>query len=100
MAMGILAIAIIGIIRWIKSDMVTASGRPALTRYPRWWVDVVFQFDGYVGVAVIGAWLMLVLSGRRQPVKHWLDYFGRAIGTAWVLLFVANCCSRLFRTIE
>ena len=100
LGLGLLAIAIIAIIRLIKSGRVTASGRPALTPNPGWWLWVEEDFGGIAGLAVIGAWLMLAISGRRRPARHWLDYLGRAIGAVWVLLFVAHCCRSLTHAID
>jgi hypothetical protein len=38
-----------------------------------------------VGFAVGGAWLALILSGRRRPEPSWIDRMGRAIGALWLL---------------
>jgi len=62
---------------------------------PSWWMGVVFYFGVIVGPAVIEAWLLLTLSGRRRPTKGWPDRLGRAIVLAWIVLFLIYCCARL-----
>jgi hypothetical protein len=55
---------------------------------PHYWaINLVFnllRLDLY-SLAVAGAWLALVLSGRWRPERDWLDRAGMALGVCWIL---------------
>lgn len=65
-----------------------------------WWVNVIGHFALEIGPAVIAAWTLLALSGRRRPGRDWLDHAGRAVGAAWIVVFVANAVGRLYYLIQ
>ena len=47
---------------------------------------LITVYGDYVGFAVGGAWLALVLFGRWRPEKTWLDRLCRAMGWLWLSL--------------
>jgi hypothetical protein len=49
--------------------------------------DILGAFGSGVGLWVVGAWLILALSGRR-PERSWIDWLGRAVGMGWVSIVV------------
>ena len=44
------------------------------------WITVSVQ----VGPTVLGAWLLLVLSGRWRADPGWVDRLGRLLGSCWI----------------
>lgn len=93
--LGALAIGLLALVRFARRGMAVRAGLPLRPPNSAWWLGVVLHFGAVVGPAVIGAWLLLAFSGRRRPSGGWLDLLGRALGTAWIILFVINCCARL-----
>jgi hypothetical protein len=50
-------------------------------------------YGGYgsaVGLWVLGAWLILGVSGRRRPEKSWIDRLGRVVGAGWLSILAIN----------
>jgi hypothetical protein len=100
-AIGGLAIAILALVRVVHRGAIAGIVLPIGARVPiptpdpRWWLGVVLHFGALVGPAIIGAWLLLAISGRRRPAKGWIDPLGRILGILWIVLFVINCCARL-----
>lgn len=95
LALGLLAIGLIALVRVARQG---SPARPAMgirPPDPSWWVWVVLHFGTVVGPAVIAAWVLLAVSGRRRPPRGWLDILARAVGVGWIVLFVINCCARL-----
>ena len=95
LALGALATGLLALLRTARQGMGVRGGMLLRTPDPLWWVGVVLHFAAVVGPAVLAAWLILALSGRRRPARGWLDRLGRLIGLAWIVLFVINCCVRL-----
>lgn len=93
--LGSLAMGLLALIRVARRGMAVRAGIPIRPPDPTWWVEIVIRFGVAVGPAVIAAWLLLALSGRRRPARGWLDYLGRVIGIAWIVLFIVDCCIRL-----
>ena len=50
----LLTIGLVGLVRWIKSGTLTASGRPALTPDTDWWHPILGHFEGQIGPMVPG----------------------------------------------
>lgn len=48
-----------------------------------------------VGFWVLGAWLILALSGRRRPEKSGIDRVGRLVGIGWISITVMTALSNL-----
>lgn len=71
-----------------------APNMPKRLPDPYWWLGVVLHFGALVGPTILGAWLLLVVSGRRRAAKGWIDLLGRVLGILWIALFVINCCAR------
>lgn len=97
LALGALAVGLLAIVRVSLQDPLTPAA-PHVWRpppNPRWWLGAVLHFGAAVGPAVLAAWTLLALSGRRRPTTNGLDLLGRLIGAAWVVLFVIDCCARL-----
>lgn len=94
-ALGILAVGLLALVRVARRGMAVRAGMRLRPPDPSWWLGVVLHFGAVVGPAVIGAWLLLTLSGRRRPSGGWLDLLGRGLGVAWIILFVINGCARL-----
>jgi hypothetical protein len=101
-ALGALTIGLIALVRVARRGMAVRAGVRLRSTDPSWWppdsswwLGVVFHLGAVVGPAVIGAWLLLALSGRRRPSWGWLDLLGRALGIAWIILFIISCCARL-----
>ena len=92
LALGVVAIASLALVRAVRRYPL---GSPPLGSDSMWWMGVVFHFAVYVGPSVIGAWLILAVTGRRRPSRDWQDVLGRLLGTAWIVVFVVNCCFRL-----
>jgi hypothetical protein len=98
--LGALAVGLLALVRVSRRGAV---GIRALldTDFPipvtdaLWWVTVVLHFGAVVGPAIIGAWLLLAISGRRRPARGWIDPLGRVLGILWIVLFVVNCYARL-----
>lgn len=101
LALGVLAYVILAIVRAAREGLLARMQRqtrmplPARPPDPYWWMFIVIQIGAVVGVAVIGAWVVLAISGRRRPSRGWLDLLGRGVGAAWIFVFVAGCCARL-----
>ena len=95
LALGALATGLLALIRVSRQGVGVRAGLPPRPPEPGWWLGVVLHFGAVVGPAVLAAWLLLALSGRRRSATGWLDPLGRAIGVAWIILFVINCCARL-----
>lgn len=99
--LGALAIGLLALVRLARQGRASRiagmipNPRTTYPQDPAWWLGVVLHFGAVVGPAVMGAWLLLAFSGRRRPAKGWLDPLGRIIGTAWIILFIINCCARL-----
>ena len=75
-AASILAVAVQGSACWLgKVDFDLAL-----------WTILIFTIVPHAGSMVIGAWIVLALAGRGGPSAPWLDRFGYAIGTIWVLV--------------
>jgi hypothetical protein len=53
-------------------------------------VALRFVYHGDVGVAVLGGWAVLVLSGRWRPEPSWLDRAGRIIAVTWIAVVVLS----------
>jgi hypothetical protein len=47
-----------------------------------------------VGLSVLGAWLVLALSGRR-PETSWIDRMGRLVGIAWLSILAMTALAFL-----
>jgi hypothetical protein len=47
---------------------------------------MVYRFSDQAGLAVLVAWLVLIVSGRWRPEHSWLDDAGRALGWACLAL--------------
>jgi hypothetical protein len=94
-ALGALAIGLLALVREARSGMAARAGLRLRPADSSWWLGVVLHFGSVVGPAVIGAWILLAFSGRRRPSGSWLDLLGRALGIAWIILFIINCCARL-----
>jgi hypothetical protein len=92
---AILAIGLLALVRVSRRGMAVRAGVRLPPPDPSWWLGVVLHFGAVVGPAVIAAWLLLAFSGRRRPSRGWLDLLGRALGIAWIILFLVNCCARL-----
>ena len=92
LALAVLAIALLGLIRAVRRY---PPGAPPGEADPMWWMGVGLHFVVLVGPAIIGAWLVLAITGRRRPSRDWLDTLGRVLGTAWIVVFVIHCCVRL-----
>ena len=57
----------------------------------RFWADI-WTGDGAaeaIGLAVVTAWLTLLLTRGWHPEPTWIDRLGRILGACWVVLFVA-----------
>ena len=93
--LGALTIGVLALIRESRGGIAVRPGVRLPSPDPAWWSGVVIHFGTVVGPAIIGVWLLLALSGRRRPTLSWLDLLGRAMGTAWIVLFVINCGFRL-----
>lgn len=93
LSLGVLATALLALIRAVRRY---PPGSPPLPD-PTWWVGVVLQIGPFVGPAVIAAWIVLAVTGRRRPSRNWLDVLGRVLGAGWVVLFLINCCVLLAR---
>lgn len=101
--LGLLTVGLLALVRVARQGMAARMGRgggplPGVmgrTPDPSWWLGVVLHFGVLVGPAVIGAWLLLAVSGRRRPTRDWLDLLGRALGTLWIVVFVVNAAMRL-----
>jgi hypothetical protein len=89
------AIALLALVRLARRGALLGVGRPVPKPTPGWWMSVVLEMGVAVGPAVLGAWLLLALSGRRRPARGWLDALGRVLGAAWIVLFVIHCVARL-----
>ena len=100
LGLSLATVAILALVRAIRSGQVTTLGQPALHPFPGWWTSVMIHFGWSVGPAVIVSWLMLIASGRRRPERGWLDPLGRALGVAWIALFIIHCGLRLEVTIR
>jgi hypothetical protein len=61
---------------------VTVSGPPL--------GDIYTTYGAGVGLWVLGAWLVLWLSGRRRPEKSWIDRLGRLVGIGWLMFLAAS----------
>jgi hypothetical protein len=61
-------------------------GRP--DPYPEHYFPNLSRFidQKYVGIAVAGAWLVLLLGGRRRRVNNWIEASARLLGLFWVLM--------------
>lgn len=94
--LGALATVLLALIHTARQGTALRVGRTIPTPDPTWWVGVVLYFAGFIGPAVIAAWLLLALTGRRRPSSDWADLLGRGIGTAWIVLFVIHACSQLW----
>ncbi len=95
LALGVVATVLLTLIRLARQGMTRRVGGFQPSDDPLWWNGVVLHFAAVVGPAVIAAWIVLALAGRRRPVRGWIDGLGRAIGAGWIILFVINCCFRL-----
>ncbi|WP_165070834.1 hypothetical protein [Paludisphaera rhizosphaerae] len=93
--LGAIAVGLLALVRQSRQGMPVRVGRPVPTPDPNWWVSVVLYFGGFVGPAIIATWLLLAVTGRRRPSSDWVDLLGRAIGTAWIVLFVIHACTGL-----
>jgi hypothetical protein len=100
LAVGALDTAIVAIVRLIR---VTASSQTGpRMRVPRppdptWWIGPLAHFVPLIGFAVIGAWVLLALSGRRRPDPGWIDRLGRLLGVAWVALSLVVAFIQVWR---
>jgi len=45
---------------------------------------------------VAGAWLIMILGGRWRPARGWIEWFGRALGVAWLLEWIVPTILRAF----
>ena len=95
LALGVLAVGILALLRSARPSAGLRNGLTIPAPNDGWWLGVVLHFGAVVGPAVIAAWLVLALSGRRRPFRGWLDLLGRALGIAWIIIFVINGCIRL-----
>ena len=95
LALGTVTIGLLALIRLSMQGPTQSAGVAPRPPDPTWWLGVVLHFGPVVGPAVIAAWFVLAVSGRRRPARGWLDPLGRTIGVAWIILFVINCCARL-----
>ena len=43
-----------------------------------------------MGGGITAAWLAMIVSGRWRPAPTWPDRLGRALGAAWLLLWLAS----------
>ncbi|WP_422927913.1 hypothetical protein [Singulisphaera sp. PoT] len=97
LGLGALAMALLLLVRFAREG-ARHAGRPlrAMPAHdPHWWFQVVTYFAGIVGVAVIAAWILLAVSGRRRSSPSWLDLLGRLLGMCWIVLFVVKCYASL-----
>lgn len=94
-ALAALSVGVPGLIRTARVGGMARNGFPPPAPDPWWWLGVISHFAFLIGPAVIVSWILLALSGRRRPVRNWLDVLGRAIGIAWIVVFVINCGARL-----
>ena len=103
-ALGLFATAILAMVRVIRQSVLAQSSVQAAVKRgmivppspdPNWWLGVGMNFAGFVGVGVIAVWVMLAVSGRRRPARGWIDLLGRALGVAWIVVFVIGCVARL-----
>jgi hypothetical protein len=53
-------------------------------------------FDNYAALMVAGAWLSLVLDSRWRPETNWIGWAGRAVGIAWIGVFLLGWIRVLF----
>jgi hypothetical protein len=89
LAVGALDTAIVAIVRLIR---VTAPPQPGPREPvpsppdPTWWIGPIGHFVPIVAFAVLSAWVLLALSGRRRPDPGWIDRLGRLLGAAWLVL--------------
>jgi hypothetical protein len=37
---------------------------------------------------VLGAWMILALSGRSRPEVGWIDRMGRLLGSCWIAMWL------------
>ena len=95
LALGLLAIGFFGLLRVAHRLLPVRPGVRLSQADPSWWLSVIFHFDAVVGPAVIAAWLLLALSGRRRPHRGWLDILGRVTGVVWIVLFALRCWASL-----
>ena len=96
LGLGAIAIGILAVLRLARRVVIVPGSPPPFRQSGSdWWQGVVVHFVPNVGPAIIAAWLLLALSGRRCPGRGWLDPLGRALGVVWIIIFVINACLRL-----
>jgi len=99
LAVGALPIAAAAIVRLVRMSQASpavvlgAVSVPVSGFEPGWatWLTgPLFHLTRLVGVAVLGAWIVLALSGRRRPEASWIDALGRLLGAFWIAAFVVH----------
>lgn len=77
----------VDLLRWIEEDRhMAAIGSNAGA--PWWWEFYGTLRPGDVGLAVSGAWMALLLSGRMRGERSAIDRLGRAVGIFWIVTMV------------
>ena len=87
MSLGLLVLPPISLVRSINPKSFSSGFRdwnPALS----WWANVIIPWASQVGPAVVAAWVLLALSGRRRPGRGWLGWTGKTIGVGWIAFFL------------
>ena len=56
--------------------------------YPEYYLpDLTNYIDpGYVGIAAVSAWLILLLGGRQRRIEDWVDRVGWLLGIFWMTM--------------
>jgi hypothetical protein len=57
-------------------------------RFGGFWYWLVADLPWDAGGAVLGAWLVLAIGGRRRAGGDGLDWIGRALGICWVVTYL------------
>jgi hypothetical protein len=57
-------------------------------RFDGFWQWLVADLPWVAGGAVLGAWLVLAIGGRRRAERDGLDWIGRALGICWVVTYL------------
>jgi hypothetical protein len=58
--------------------------------------EIYGVYGSVVGLWVLGAWLILALSGRRRPEPSWIDRLGRIVGIGWLSILGIKALEFLF----
>jgi hypothetical protein len=78
-----------------QMNRVIGTSRPVLFDWPMQVIGTLSECMTLVGPAVLGAWVVLALGGRRRPERGLIDGLGRLVGVAWIVLFVGVALLRL-----